>query len=108
MLPKVKRGELRIIRRDHDDGTNDLTIPNPDLFEKDFLNQYKLVKDKWLSYRNAEKYWFSNDLADVDASPDYSYMPDNEDYGRDTWDAMTDGMYGDYPGGDIDYEFLGE
>lgn len=26
---------------------------------------------------------------------------------EDTWDAMTDGMYGDYPGGDIDYEVLG-
>lgn len=26
---------------------------------------------------------------------------------EDTWDAMTDGMYGDYPGGDIDYELLG-
>ena len=26
---------------------------------------------------------------------------------EDTWDAMTDGMYGDYPGGDIDYEILG-
>jgi len=26
---------------------------------------------------------------------------------EDTWDAMTDGMYGDYPGGDVDYEDLG-
>lgn len=26
---------------------------------------------------------------------------------EDTWDAMTDGMYGDYPGGDVDYEALG-
>ncbi|MBQ7424584.1 MAG: WG repeat-containing protein [Prevotella sp.] len=26
---------------------------------------------------------------------------------EDTWDVMTDGMYGDYPGGDIDYEVLG-
>ena len=26
---------------------------------------------------------------------------------EDTWDAMTDGMYGDYPGGDVDYEILG-
>lgn len=26
---------------------------------------------------------------------------------EDTWDAMTDGMYGDYPGGDVDYEVLG-
>lgn len=26
---------------------------------------------------------------------------------EDTWDAMTDGMYGDYSGGDVDYEALG-
>lgn len=26
---------------------------------------------------------------------------------EDTWDAMTDGMYGDYPDGDVDYEALG-
>ena len=26
---------------------------------------------------------------------------------EDTWDAMTDGMYGDYPGGDVDYDAFG-
>ena len=26
---------------------------------------------------------------------------------EDTWDAMTDGMYGDYPGSDVDYEKIG-
>lgn len=26
---------------------------------------------------------------------------------EDAWDAMTDGMYGDYPGGDVDYEVFG-
>ncbi len=26
---------------------------------------------------------------------------------EDTWDAMTDGMYGDYPGGDVDYDVFG-
>ena len=33
---------------------------------------------------------------------------DDHDYSRDTWDAMTDGMYGDMPDGfDGDYSFLG-
>ncbi len=37
----------------------------------------------------------------------YSYCDDN-DYMRDTWDAMTDGMYGDMPEGfDGDFDFLG-
>ena len=26
---------------------------------------------------------------------------------EDSWDAMTDGMYGDYPGGDVDYDKFG-
>lgn len=26
---------------------------------------------------------------------------------EDVWYALTDGMYGDYPGGDIDYDKLG-
>ena len=35
--------------------------------------------------------------------------PFEEDIDRDNWDAMTDGMYGDYPeeGFDGDYESLG-
>ena len=28
-------------------------------------------------------------------------------YDAERWDAMTDGMYGDYPGNDTDYEVLG-
>ena len=36
--------------------------------------------------------------------PDY----DNTDFARDTWDAMTDGQYGDMPEGfDGDYDWLG-
>lgn len=33
-----------------------------------------------------------------------SYHDDNYDWKKDTWDALTDGMYGDYPedGSDID------
>lgn len=30
-----------------------------------------------------------------------------EDWRAETWDALTDGEYGDYPGGDIDYDALG-
>lgn len=37
----------------------------------------------------------------------YDYY-DEPDYMRDSWDAMTDGMYGDMPDGfDGDYDFLG-
>jgi hypothetical protein len=32
---------------------------------------------------------------------------DNEDWERESWYAMTDGMYGDYDGYCGDYDFLG-
>ena len=36
------------------------------------------------------------------------YLEEDEDYSLNTWDAMTDGMYGDMPDGfDDDYDFLG-
>lgn len=38
---------------------------------------------------------------------DYDNDDDYHDYGRDTWDALTDGMYGDYPGDGFDYDVLG-
>lgn len=43
----------------------------------------------------------------------FSYDQDSDnyeepDYARDSWDAMTDGMYGDMPDGfNGDYSFLG-
>lgn len=36
---------------------------------------------------------------------DYGYTA--EELEEMTWDAMTDGQYGPYPGGDIDYDMLG-
>ena len=37
----------------------------------------------------------------------YSSRDDDYDYERDTWDAMTDGQYGDYPGSGVNYDGLG-
>lgn len=54
---------------------------------------------------NHRRYWFSYN--DMEPEESYSYDDDN-DYMRDSWDAMTDGMYGDMPEGfDGDYDFLG-
>lgn len=40
--------------------------------------------------------------------PNYDYEDNYDDYMRDSWYAMTDGMYGDMPDGfDGDYSFLG-
>lgn len=32
---------------------------------------------------------------------------DDIDYEEETWYALTDGQYGDYPGSGVDYDFLG-
>ena len=34
------------------------------------------------------------------------YAPDNK-WREEEWAALTDGQYGDYPGGDIDYDTFG-
>lgn len=57
-------------------------------------------------------YWYTEDyrLSESDSlcNGDYQDYGDKPDYARDTWDAMTDGMYGDMPDGfDGDYDFLG-
>lgn len=43
-------------------------------------------------------------------NPDYiddEYGNIRIDYARETWEALTDGQYGDFPGGYIDYEIMG-
>ena len=49
--------------------------------------------------------------------PDYDWDYDHDSYDYDSnddfdaaeeeWYALTDGQYGDYPGGPVDYNFLG-
>ena len=59
------------------------------------------------TYQNMQ---FKEPKKDEDQSYYNSYdsYEDYNDYERDTWDAMTDGMYGDMPDGfDGDYSFLG-
>lgn len=48
-------------------------------------------------------YFINHDLYQLNCKPHSDY----ENWERNTWDAMTDGMYGDYKGGD-DFEFMGE
>ncbi|MBR5631494.1 MAG: hypothetical protein IKW82_07610 [Bacteroidales bacterium] len=35
------------------------------------------------------------------------YSDDQPDWEEETWWALTDGMYGDYLGPGVDYDFLG-
>jgi hypothetical protein len=48
-----------------------------------------------------------NDFEDLDDLDDYDYEYEQEELKRDTWFALTDGQYGDYPGYDVDYDEFG-
>jgi len=48
-------------------------------------------------------YFVNHNLYQPDSGPIYG-----DNYDRESWYAMTDGMYGDYPNTDTDYEFIGK
>ena len=52
---------------------------------------------------------FNNECEDENFDYGYDYYDyDRNDWMEDTWDAMTDGMYGDMPEGfDGDFDWLG-
>jgi hypothetical protein len=43
---------------------------------------------------------YEDEYYEDDYTPEY-------DWREEEWYALTDGQYGDYPGGDIDYDALG-
>ena len=84
-------------------------------FEGEFyhkaLKLYKIALDKEfdVSQRISEiEEIIEKEEAEARSYRSYDYEDyDDHDYGADTWDALTDGMYGDYPGSGVDYDFLG-
>ena len=82
----------------------------PEIFDDDFrgrtIENHNLFQNK-----HERVYWIGTDYRlDKYKGCDYEtdYSNDDRDYMRDTWDAMTDGMYGDMPDGfDGDFDFLG-
>lgn len=63
------------------------------------LNKSKLTQ--FLEQKKTNQGYYRSD------SDDYFYEAEN-DYRNDSWDAMTDGMYGDMPDGfDGDYDIFG-
>ncbi len=59
-------------------------------------------------YNELEKAFESQERIKEEEDCWSDYEPDYNDYERDTWNAMTDGQYGDMPEGfDGDYDFTG-
>lgn len=64
----------------------------------------------WEKYESKESFSQQNMEEDRDEYINRArneFYDSSEDYERDRWDALTDGQYGDYPGGDIDYDNFG-
>ncbi len=60
---------------------------------------------------NYEEDFFEEDY-DCEDYEDWEYEEsygcyDDTDYLEETWYALTDGMYGDYPGPGVDYDVFG-
>ncbi len=71
--------------------------------EKKSIFENKVKDDNYCEVENCD-----NEMLETRFEEDRYYYNDNEYTLEDTWDAMTDGMYGDMPEGwDGDLEFLG-
>lgn len=81
------------------------------IFDQDFQDKISSIEEGELLKKFSRCYWFSNhwrlEEDDVSEYGDSGSYDDDTDYDRDTWDAMTDGQYGDYPGLGVDYDGLG-
>ena len=72
---------------------------------------YELAKEKGYSDPNQLRfewdYHYHKYMRELSGHVDFLEDDDDSDYARDTWYALTDGNYGDYPGPGVDYDFLG-
>lgn len=86
-----------------------LKVPYRKMFSDHFLELIHTEESNYFVKKWEDTYYFSTEYEIGYDSPNDSYYDDDDhDYMRDSWDAMTDGMYGDMPDGfDGDFDFLG-
>lgn len=112
LVKMVKKGYFLLYQEDKCDSALGVCVVKKDIFDEDFQTYICEVNITPLR-SNVSNYWYSEDNALQDCNNDEcmddGYPDDQRDYMRDTWDAMTDGMYGDMPDGfDGDFSFLGK
>ena len=95
--------------------------PNIIQFGLGYMRYYELlqdgqlvrVDDNWNVFNPLNCKWYPNDFIEknynYDSGLTSDFISDNNDEwtDEDAWDAMTDGMYGDYPGPEWDPEHFG-
>lgn len=105
VMAKMADGFFMLYTRSDCEGLKALCVYRRAIFDPAFAEK---ICDEQIGELYPYIYWFSDSYLLLKG--DYSYEIDNDDidYERDTWDAMTDGMYGDMPDGfDGDYSFMG-
>ena len=111
LIDYVKKGSFQIRFNGDSHKVKDIVLANY-LFKTDFINKVSSVvpryKPKSMYERNN---WYAPDdnrfWPEFDDEGGELCVRDKPDYSRDTWYALTDGAYGDYPGSDVDYDGIG-
>lgn len=109
LIDNVAYGRLKIECEDEEAVIENIILSKHDIYDKSFICKVSKKQSDFFCSKFKDIYWFSTDyrLKEEDISGNRSDY-DEHDYATDTWDAMTDGMYGDMPDGfDGDYSFLG-
>lgn len=109
VLSSMKYGIWGIYVRDDYAGLKSISVYRKHLFDKEFLELINPYQEENIHSKFSQCYWFSNHSAlKIKQSYNDDRDEDNDEYMKDSWDAMTDGMYGDMPDGfDGDFSFLG-
>ena len=109
LIDNVAYGRLKIGHEDGEANIEKVILPKHDIFDESFSCKVSKKQSDFFCSRFKDIYWFATDyrMEEEYYSGDYGDY-DDHDYARDTWDAMTDGQYGDMPEGfDGDYDWLG-
>lgn len=113
LLEMIKKGLLHISTTSFRSKLNEIFVPKRNIFDETFRTYINNTESVLPKDSSLPRYWYTEDsrLSDSVRQYDgyYQDYEDEHDYRQDTWDAMTDGMYGDMPDGfDGDYDFLGQ
>lgn len=112
LMDYISRGVLLISIDDSASGMSRIIVPQHSIFDKSFVEIISPKESELFYMPFMKEYWFTDDCHLNNKSNNEDYLNgdygDNYDYMKDSWNAMTDGMYGDMPNGfDGDFDFLG-
>ena len=112
LMKKISRGYFMITLNEESEGYSRIMLPIHEIFDEEFRMLISQKETGEIFPPFEECYWYTDGQHLIKPNDDDDYNDggyrDDSDYMRDSWDAMTDGMYGDMPDGfDGDYDFLG-